>query len=702
MRRLAERLVNVPTCLRRTVLAWPLFASLLLAQDPAKPSLQGTRPNILFVLSDDHAAHAISAYGSKLNRTPNIDRLAADGVLFRNNFCGNALCGPSRATILTGLHSHANGFMRNGNLFDGAQRTFPQLLQQAGYTTAIFGKWHLESEPQGFDTWAVLPGQGHYYNPDFETATGRVRKDGHVTDLTTSMAIEWLEHGRDADKPFVLMCQHKAPHREWMPAPQDLALYRDTTLPEPETLFDDYRDRIGAAAATEMQIDRDLYLHSDLMVEPTEAERTRARGKDTWWDPMMTRLSDAQRTTFLAAFAAENAAFRRDPPKDQALVRWKLQRYLKNYLRCVAGVDRSVGQLLDWLDAHPVVKANTIVIYSSDQGFFLGDHGYYDKRWMYEESLRMPLLLSWPGHVNGPREVTQLTQNIDFAPTFLDLAGAPVPESMHGKSLVPLLQGEQPADWRTAIYYHYYESKATHQVPAHFGVRTSRHKLIRYYEPEVDGVELFDLEKDPNELHSVADNPDYGELRLQLERQLQALRTQYDDTTGDLASGAFPRTAGITRILPIDGGYRVFANATAGFALQSPPSDTVTAVTVTLRPLAGRQQQNGYVVLDGATELGAGEDGGTARIRAGIAFGRRRLQLLGAEGMRELAGAAIEWDGSSPVTSAITVSETKERIAVVAQGVRIEAALPSPWRGLAAWGYGASNAETEFTAAILR
>lgn len=677
------------------------IAGLAAAQEATQSALNGTRPNILFVFSDDHAAHAISAYGSQFARTPNIDRLASEGVLFRNNFCGNALCGPSRATILTGLHSHENGFMRNGNVFDGAQTTFPKLLHQAGYATAIFGKWHLESAPQGFDAWAVLPGQGHYYNPDFETEAGRVRKEGHVTDLTTAMAIDWLERGRDAQKPFLLMCQHKAPHREWMPALEDLALYRDVQLPEPATLFDDYSGRIAAAATTEMQIDRDLYLHYDLMVEPTAAERAVAKGPDAWWDGIMARLTDEQRATFLAAFREENEAFRRTKPAGKDLVRWKLQRYLKNYLRCIAGVDRSVGRLLDWLDTHPDVKANTIVIYSSDQGFFLGDHGYYDKRWMYEECLRMPLLLRWPGRVDGPREIAQLTQNIDFAPTFLELAGAEVPASMHGKSLVPLLGGQKPDDWRTAIYYHYYESQATHRVPAHYGVRTDRYKLIRYYEPEVDGWELFDLERDPGELKSVADDADYREVRKRLEQELHSLRAKYDDTTGDLADGAFPRTAGITRITPIDGGYRIFANATAGFAVRAPEKRDVREVTVTMRPLRGRQQQNGYIVLDGEGEVGSGESTGATRVRVGIAFGRRRLQILGPEGMRELASTAIEWDGSAPVAIRVRIDPDNQRVIAVAQGQEIEAALPSEWRSLAAFGYGASNAETEFTAAVL-
>jgi arylsulfatase A-like enzyme len=671
-----------------------LLAGLAPAQAPA-PSLAGSRPNILFVFSDDHAAHAISAYGSKLNRTPNIDRLAQGGVLFRNAFCGNSICGPSRATILTGLHSHANGFMRNGNVFDGAQATLPKLLQAAGYQTAIVGKWHLESEPTGFDHWMVLPGQGQYYNPDFLTAAGRVRIEGHATDVTTDLALEWLQQRRDPQRPFLLMCQHKAPHRPWMPAPQDLALWRDERIPEPPTLFDDHAGRTAAATQQEMEIGRHLYLHYDLMVEPTPEQREHLSDLDRAWAGQLARLTPAQRAAWDAAFAAGNEAFRRQPPTGTDLVRWKYQRYIVNYLRCVAGVDRSVGRLLDWLDAHPEVARNTLVVYSSDQGFYLGDNGWYDKRWMYEPSLRMPLLVRWPGRIAPGREVAQLVQNIDFAPTLLDLAGAPDRGRMHGQSLVPLLEGRAPAGWRDAVYYHYYESQATHMVPAHYGVRTARYKLVRYYEPQWDDWELFDLQQDPTERRSVAAAPAYAEVRAALAQRLQQLRRQYGDDTGELGGGAFPVTAGIARAARTDGGVRLWANAAGGYLLQTGARSGRTVFSTTLTPHDGRPQRNGFV-------LASAGDPRQDLVRAGVEFGNRLLRIVGPDGMKERAAAAIEWDGRTQVELVVTVDLPAHRITAEACGRRVECELPADWRELSAWGYGASNAETTFTALHVR
>jgi arylsulfatase A-like enzyme len=674
-------------------------ALLLLTSLPAQAEqrLSSSRPNIVFLFSDDHAAHAISAYGSRINRTPNIDRLAADGVLFRNNFCGNSICGPSRATILTGLHCHAHGFMRNGNLFDGTQTTFPKLLQQAGYTTAIIGKWHLTSDPTGFDHWMVLPGQGDYYNPDFLTPQGRQRLQGHATNLTTELAIDWLENGRDPDKPFVLMCQHKAPHRTWMPAPEDLALYRDETIPEPATLFDDYQGRTEATRHHEMEIDRHMYLFYDLKLVPDADQQKDLKGPDRWWQGMLDRMDEGQRAGWDAAFRAENLAFRENPPTGKNLVRWKYQRYIKNYLRCVAGVDRSVGKLLDWLDEHPDVKQNTIVVYSSDQGFYLGDHGWYDKRWMYEESFRMPLVVSWPGHIQGGSEATELTQNIDFAPTFLDLAGVPVPASMHGQSLLPVLEGrvaKGEVAWRDALYYHYYESHAVHMVPAHYGVRTDRYKLIRYYEPQWDAWELYDLQNDPDELHNLADDPAHQEVRRQLTERLQQLRERYDDRTGVLGDGAFPYTAGIASAVgDTDGGWRVWSNTSGGYLLADMPQQPEAPATVTLStsmlPVDGRQQQNGYILLT------AGEPR-QQLVRAGVAFGRGRLHVIGPQGMKEQVGTAIEWDGKSPVKVTVTVDFTAKQARVEALGQQVTATLPESFRRLSAVGYGTSHAETLF------
>jgi arylsulfatase A-like enzyme len=668
---------------------------------PAQQPLAGARPNILFVFSDDHAAHAISAYGSRINQTPHIDRIADEGSLFRANFCGNALCGPSRATILTGLHSHGNGFCRNGNVFDGGQPTFPKLLQQAGYQTAIVGKWHLESTPTGFDHWVVLPDQGQYYNPDFLTKDGRVRIPGHATDVTTQLALDWLEK-RDPDKPFVLMCQHKAPHRNWLPAPQDLGLFRGSDLPEPATLFDAYDNRLPARAHTEMEIARHLTLHYDLMVPPTPAEAPTLADLDRAYEQQRARMDDAQRAAWDAAFAAEDEAFRRENPQGRERVRWMYQRYMKNYLRCVQGVDRSVGALLAWLDAHPDVKANTLVVYSSDQGFFLGEHGWYDKRWMDDECLRMPLVMRWPGRIAAGREVAQLTQNIDFAPTFLELAGVPAPKGVHGRSLVPLLAGEPPADWRDAVYYHYYESQATHRVPAMYGVRTATHKLVRYYEPGVDGWELFDLVRDPDELRSVADDPAYAGVRKELAAKLVALRAQYGDDTGELLPARFPQSSGVTRIVAEDGGYRLWANAPGGWALRPQQLGPRFELTTTLRPLPGKPQQNGFVVLAAAGSAGGADSADPARWRVGIEFGAKQLVVLGPMGGKARWATALPWDGQAAVALRIAVDLARRELVAEAAGVRVTATLPTEVPGFAALGLGASNAETRFTELAVR
>ncbi len=499
-----------------------LAAALLLVvpADCQESAARRGRPNIVFVFSDDHAAHAISAYGSRVNETPHIDSLARDGVLFANAFCGNAICGPSRATVLTGLHSHANGFRQNGDTFDGGQRTLPKMLRAAGYQTAIIGKWHLDTDPTGFDHWDVLPGQGAYYNPDFISAGGRRREQGYCTEVTTRLAIEWLEQ-RDPDRPFLLMCQHKAPHRSWQPGPRELELYRGVRFPEPPTLFDDYAGRGKAARAQEMEIDRHMYLAYDLMCPVGEDERYRRSH-----DAFLARLTKAQREQWDAAFGAENAAFRAAKLSGRDLVRWKYQRYLRNYLRCVAGVDRSVGELLQWLEEAGLAD-NTIVVYSSDQGFFLGDHGWYDKRWMYEESMRMPLLVRWPGVARAGHRCEELVQNIDFAPTLLDAAGVAVPADMHGVSALPLLRGESPEDWRQSVYYRYYEGQAEHNVGRHEGVRTTTHKLIWYSDPENAYWELFDLVADPDELRNVYGDSRYAEVVEELTAELARLKEQY-------------------------------------------------------------------------------------------------------------------------------------------------------------------------------
>lgn len=471
----------------------------------AEERKQHSRPNILFVFSDDHAVHAIGAYGSRINRTPNIDRLAREGMVFRNCFVTNSICAPSRAVILTGKHSHLNGVLTNAHPLDPHQRTFVHLLREAGYQTAVIGKWHLQTDPIMFDYWRVLIGQGPYYNPRFRTPQGIITMEGYTTDVITDLVLDWLENHRDKSKPFFLGYHHKAPHREWLPGPGQLGLYRGEMIPEPTTLFDDYAGRTSAAAKTTMTIARHL---SDLDLKFT----------------LPKNLTDSQRQMIEEAYREENEAFRLANLQGEDLIRWKYQRYIQDYLRCVAGIDENLGRVLDYLDRSGLAE-NTVVIYSSDQGFFLGDHGWYDKRWMYEESLRMPLIVRWPGVVKPGSVNWDLVQNLDFAPTFLEIAGVEVPADMQGRSLVPLLRGERPGDWRRSIYYRYYEYPAVHDVQRHEGVRTERYKLIHYY--LIGEWELFDLEKDPDELRSVYDDPAYASVKAELKAELERLRSHY-------------------------------------------------------------------------------------------------------------------------------------------------------------------------------
>lgn len=471
------------------------------------------RPNILFVFTDDHASHAMSCYGSKINQTPNLDRIAREGMRFQNCFCTNSICGPSRAVILTGKHSHLNGYKTNegGESFNGAQQTFPKLLQKAGYQTALIGKWHLGNNPTGFDYSDILIGQGPYYNPPMIANGKRVQRTGYTTEIITDLALDWLDKGRDKDKPFLLMWQHKAPHREWQPGPKYFDLYKDITIPEPDTLFDDYSGRGTAAHKQDMTIEKTM-TRLDLKFDPPK------------------NLNPEQLAAWHKAYDDENAAFEKAKgtmsPKE--IVRWKYQRYIKDYLRCVAAVDDGLGRVLKYLDDNGLAQ-NTVVMYSSDQGFYLGDHGWFDKRFMYEPSLRMPLLARWPGVTNPGSVNTDLVQNLDFAETFLDLAGVEAPKDMQGRSLVPLLKGQTPSDWRKSIYYHYYEffsdRGASHAVRRHYGVRTDRYKLIHFYNE--DEWELFDLQKDPNEMRSVYADPANADLVKDLKAELVRLQKLY-------------------------------------------------------------------------------------------------------------------------------------------------------------------------------
>jgi arylsulfatase A-like enzyme len=462
--------------------------------------------NILFVFTDDHASQAISAYGSRINQTPNIDRLAREGMLFRNCFVTNSICAPSRAVILTGKHSHINGVIDNRAIFDASQPTVARMLGEAGYQTAMIGKWHLKSEPVGFDYWEVLPGQGSYYNPRFRTPEGEAKYTGYTTHIITDLALAWLKEKRDPNRPFFLMYQHKAPHRNWQPGPEYLTLYDDQEIPESDTLFDDYSGRGSAARSQEMTIANHMF-PTDLKLEPPN------------------NLTEEQLRMWNEAYDPKNQAFLAEGLEGDALVRWKYQRYLKDYLRCVAAVDDDLGKVLDYLDEEGLAE-NTVVIYSSDQGFYLGEHGWYDKRFMYEESLRMPLIVRWPG-VTRPGSVDEhLVQNLDFAPTFLEMAGAQVPADMQGSSLVSLLKGMVPEDWRESVYYHYYEYPGYHSVRRHYGVRTQQHKLIHFY--NLGEWELYDLGQDPREMQSVYEDPAYADVVEELKGELARLRELYN------------------------------------------------------------------------------------------------------------------------------------------------------------------------------
>ena len=461
--------------------------------------MASNRPNILYIMSDDHAAHAMSCYGSRINETPNIDRIAQDGMRFDNCFCTNSICTPSRATILTGTYNHVNDVTTLASKLDGRQLTFPKLLREAGYQTAMIGKWHLGHggihDPTGFDYWNVLPGQGLYHDPVMhDMGTEKVFK-GYATDLITDFSLDWLEH-RDASRPFFLMCHHKAPHRPWEPDEAHATMYDGIDVPEPETFHDDYSNRAQAAAEATMRVDRDLN-DRDLK------------------QPVPDGLS---------------------PEEEKS---WKYQRYIKDYLRCVASVDDNVGRLLDYLDTKGLAD-DTIVVYTSDQGFFLGDHGWYDKRFMYEESLRMPYVIRYPQAI-APETVNEdIVLNVDFALTFLDFSDVDVPDEMQGTSFRPLLEGTRPDDWQTAMYYRYWMHLSGHNVYAHYGIRTLRHKLIYYYadglgqpgtldDPRPPEWELFDLDQDSSEMNSVYDDPAYADVVGDLKEDLRRMQEEVGD-----------------------------------------------------------------------------------------------------------------------------------------------------------------------------
>lgn len=493
-----------------------------LAAAPLARAAEPSKPNVVFLFSDDHAYQAISAYGDarKLLDTPNIDRIAAGGMRFDRCLVPNSICGPSRATVLTGKYSHANGFYNNtNNTFDGKQVTFPKLLQKAGYQTAMIGKWHLGSDPTGFDHWHILPGQGAYYNPPMIRNGERVQHEGYVTDLITDFSLDWLKN-RDKTKPFLLMCQHKAPHREWEPALRHLGHDGDRTYPEPDTLFDDYVGRGAAEKSQDMTIAKTMTLRDLKLVTPGKLNPEQKKAWDAYYEP-------------------RNAKYREAKLEGKDLVRWKYNRYMHDYLGCIRAVDEGVGKVLDYLEKEGLAE-NTIVVYAADQGFFLGEHGWFDKRWIFEESLRTPCLVKWPGVAKPGSTCDRIVSTLDFAPTFLEAAGVELPKDVQGRSLVPVLKGNVPADWRTSFYYHYYEYPGPHAVRRHYGVVTDRYKLIRFYEPGAEAWELFDRKTDPHELTSLHGKPELAAVQKELEAELARLRKELQVPDPDPKSAEIP------------------------------------------------------------------------------------------------------------------------------------------------------------------
>jgi arylsulfatase A-like enzyme len=483
---------------------------------PAALFAGAPRPNILFIMSDDHAWQAISAYGDSrhLIETPNIDRLAHEGVRFEHCMVGNSLCGPARASIITGTYSHINGFYNNSNSrFDGSQITFPKLLQAAGYQTAIVGKWHLESDPTGFDHWEILPGQGIYYNPGMIRDGTRVKHQGYVTDIIADLSLDWLKQ-HDASKPFMLLCWNKAPHREWEPALSDLDFDHDRKYAEPGSLFDDYSGRGLAEHDQNMTIAQTMRMNEDCkLVAPHDLGPEQKKAWDAYYEP-------------------RNAEFLKQNLTGKALVEWKYNRYMHDYLACVKGVDDNVGRILKYLD-DTGLATNTIVIYSSDQGFYLGEHGWFDKRWIFDISARTPLIIRWPGYIKPGTVNTDLVAHIDLAETFLEAAGASIPDRMQGHSLLPIFQGHTPGDWRTAFYYHYYEYPQPHHVRPHYGVVTDRYTLTHFYAPDVDYWELFDRQKDPVEMKSVFGDPAYATVQAKLMKEVLRQRAVLKEPAQD-------------------------------------------------------------------------------------------------------------------------------------------------------------------------
>ncbi len=495
------------------------------------------RPNIIFIMTDDHAYQAISAYGSRLIQTPHIDRLAHEGMLFTNACVTNSICGPSRATILTGKHAHVHGKIDNDHtLFDTSQTTFPMIFQEAGYQTAMFGKLHFGNNPKGIDEFKILPDQGFYINPDFNTNRGDTTITGYATDIITDLSLDWLNHRREEDKPFLLFYLHKAPHRPWWPRHDKFREFSRKSFPEPANLYDDYANRGTAAKANTMTIFRDMFYRHDHKIWPETMEEMEDVTPfiEEWWDsfsePFSDRVTEEQKRLYKPTIDSISQFFKENWPfmTDEEKLKWKYQRYMQDYLACISSVDDNVGRLLDYLDKNGLAE-NTIIVYTSDQGFFLGEHGWFDKRFIYEESFKTPLIIRWPGVVKEESTSDEMVQNLDFAQTLLEAAGIEFPGDMQGESIVPLLKGDTASWSREEVYYHYYEYPGAHEVKRHYGIVTKRYKLAHFYY-DIDEWELYDRENDPHEMINIYDDPGHAKTVLDLKVRLLELREKYGDS----------------------------------------------------------------------------------------------------------------------------------------------------------------------------
>lgn len=489
------------------------------------------RPNIIYIMSDDHDANAISVYNKNFISTPNIDRIAREGVLFKNAFVGNSICGPSRATLLTGQHSHKNGMKDNRTRFDSSKMTMPKILQESGYQTAIVGKWHLHTYPKGFDYWKIVPGQGQYFEPALISMTGdTARYRGYATDVITDEALQWLKEKRDPSKPFALLLHHKAPHRNFFPTVKQLEQWHTRTFPEPATLYEDTAGHGSAWRLQTMSIRYDMKLSSDLKVDPEYLMDIPWLKPDSaeivYYNAIFNRIPAKDRERFKEIYKERGELIQKFRPQGKELLKYKYQWYMQDYMACVASVDENVGRVLDYLDQSGLAN-NTLVIYTSDQGFYLGQNGWFDKRFMYDVSMRTPLMARWPGHIKPATVTHAMVQNIDYAPTILDVAGVPVPSWMHGLSLKPVLQAAGAGIARKSLYYHFYEYNADHTVLQHLGVRNNRYKLVYFY--TVNEWQLFDLEKDPDELKNLVTDRKYRTILADMKKELLRLRDVYDD-----------------------------------------------------------------------------------------------------------------------------------------------------------------------------